>query len=492
MNRIALAVASLGLALVACRGDDGPNGDDTMMIDAPAVVGEVTIQEIQDAAMPVGTVVEVKGVVVTVIDSYGNRTGDLWVQEPGGGEFSGIKVFGAPLDQIAALAPGDLVDITGAVKDEFALTSDTSGNKVTELKPVEGGMMTITKVGTGTVPAPATVDAKAIAAKATAAERDAEWEKWEGVLIKVTNARQIADVRTFGSNPGPDSNEFRATGFVRVQSALVALPTTAAFGVCYDSITGVGDYFFNWILAPRSDADFVAGGTSCNTMATTVAMVQSGTNVEVVDLTNVIVTARDDIGMTSKGFWVADAAQGAANNGVLVFTGSTAPDAGLVIGARVASIRGSVDEFDLGSMGAAPMGDTITEITNPVLPFMITAPTGQLPQPATTPTVATLATIGAAGEPWEGVLVRIGPVKVTMASAGQGKIELSDNSVPAVKIHIDDDAFQFPTTPTPTAPPMGACIQVTGIMSVAIFDDLRTINPRSLADVVTLNANMCN
>jgi len=34
-----------------------------------------------DDAMAAGTVVEVKGVVVTAIDSYGNRTGDLWVQE---------------------------------------------------------------------------------------------------------------------------------------------------------------------------------------------------------------------------------------------------------------------------------------------------------------------------------------------------------------------------------------------------------------------------
>ena len=87
--------------------------------------------------------------VVTAIDTFGNRTGDFFVQEPGGGEFSGIKVFGAPLDQVAALAVGDIVDITGAEKDEFALTSDMSGLKVTELKPVAGGTMTVTKMGTG-------------------------------------------------------------------------------------------------------------------------------------------------------------------------------------------------------------------------------------------------------------------------------------------------------------------------------------------------------
>ena len=93
--------------------------------------------------------------------------------------------------------------------------------------------------------------------------------------------------------------------------------------------------------------------------------------------------------------------------------------------------------------------------------------------------------IPAAGEPWEGVLVSIGPVKVTNASAGGNKIEVGDNTLPtSVKIHIDDDSFMIP------AQTVGNCIQVTGIMSVAIFDDLRTINPRNALDVIP--ATGCN
>jgi len=489
MNRIALVVASLGLALVACRGDDAPPGDDTM-IDAPALPTEVTIQEVQNDAMPSGTAIELKGVVVTAIDTFGNRTGDFFVSEPGGGPNSGVKVFGAPLEMVAAIAVGDLVDITGAIKHEGCTAASPCGTvvfdnnaSITEVMGVSSGSLVVTKTGTGTVPTPADVDAAAIAALPTAAERDAEWEKWEGVLIKVTKARQIAAVRAFGgTDSGPDENEFRATGFVRVQSALVAIPGTAVFGNCYESITGVGDFFFNYILAPRSPADYVEGGTACRPMATTVVELQSGTNVEVVNLTNVIVTGRDDIG-TSKGFWIQDAAQGAANNGVLVYTGATL-DANLLIGSRIATVQGGVDEFDLAPMGQTAMGNTVTEIANPVL-GAITAPTATLPLPATTPTVATLAAIGAAGEPWEGVLVSIGPVKVTNASAGGNKIEVGDNTLPtSVKIHIDDDSFMIP------AQTVGNCIQVTGIMSVAIFDDLRTINPRNALDVIP--ATGCN
>ena len=465
LTNLALLSTGLVFALFACRG----GGDDTPMPDGP-VGGAVTIMEIQNDAMPVGTAVEVRGVVVTAIDSFGNRTGDLWVQDPAGGAFSGVKVFGAPLDQVGALAVGDIVDITNAEKDEFALTSDTTGRKVTELKGAAGGMMTITKQGTGTVPTPAPVDAKAIAAMAKA-EREAEWEKWEGVLISVTGARQLADTSTFGSSPGPDSNEFRISGIARVQSALAELPATTAFGICYDKIIGVGDYFFNDIIAPRSTADVVGGGTGCNPMATTIVQAQTGTNTELVDLTNVVVTAIDDIGMNQRGYWVSDAAQAAVNNGVYVFTREMVP-AGVVVGA-VLNVRGAVDEFDLGSMGGAPMGDTITEIVSPTQTIVSTG-TVPLPLAATAADVSNITT----GEPYEGVLVRLSNLKVTNINAGAGKVELTDNA--NNKVIMDDDIFDWPNQVANTC-----YATVTGVMSLQIFDDIRTLNPRDAADFVT-------
>ena len=66
-----------------------------------------------DVAVPASCVkLNLKGVVVTAIDTFGGKTGDFWVQEPDGGPFSGIQVFGAPLDQVAALQIGDIVDIS--------------------------------------------------------------------------------------------------------------------------------------------------------------------------------------------------------------------------------------------------------------------------------------------------------------------------------------------------------------------------------------------
>src|SRR5262249_53160481 len=150
-----------GLFVAACRGDT----DTPLTPDSPAGADD-KIQDIQNDMMAAGTAVTVRGVVVMAIDTYG-KGGDVYVEEPGGGPFSGIKVFNPPVDQVSALAVGDLIDITGGVKDEFALNSDMSGRSVTEIKVAAGGMLTLSKVGTAPIPPAGTLDAQALAAMST-------------------------------------------------------------------------------------------------------------------------------------------------------------------------------------------------------------------------------------------------------------------------------------------------------------------------------------
>jgi hypothetical protein len=469
MRFTTLAWLGLGLSLVACRSDKNPDGPDAavdpdaMPIDAAS--DSVRIKDVQSDSMPVGTVVKLKGVIVTAIDSFGARTGDFFIEDPTGGPFSGVKVFSAPLDQVAALAPGDLIDLEGAQKDEFALTSDTSGRKVTELKPVTGGAMTLTKRGTMAVPAPAMVDAAAISLLDKAA-RDAEWEKWEGVLITLINTRQTGAFRMFG--PAADQKEFRVSGFARVQSVLAPLPAGAVFGVCYDRITGLGDYFFNDLVLPRSVDDVVLGGAGCRPMATSVGTAQTQVSPEAADLTNVFITGLDDIG-TSKGIWVADSLAAEVSHGVYVFVGSALLPT-MVVGATI-SVQGTVDEFDVSPAA----GDMLTEITNGT--FTVVAPPGTTAPSPLVVAPATLSDIGAPGEPYEGVLVQVTTVKLT-ASLLNGKYELTAND--QSKIIIDDEAFAFATAPT-----VGTCYAtVTGLMHVQLTDNIRTLNPRGLTDLV--------
>lgn len=464
MNRLANLALSTGivLALFACRGGGGDDGDDTPMPDAPTG-GSVKVKDVQNDAMPDGTAVELRGVVVTAIDTF-EQGGDIWVADAEGGAFSGIKVFGPPVEVVATLQVGDIVDITNAEKEEFKYMMGTTMDEgsITEIKGAAGGMMTLTKKGTGTVPAPAVVDARMIAGLSKA-ERDAEWEKWEGVLVKVVNARQLAVTRSFGSMR-PDQSEFRITGVARVQSALAAFPAGVGFGVCYESITGIGDHFFNDLILPRSTNDIVVSttGAGCSPMATTITQAQTTQNPELAELTDVYVSG---VSRNKKNFWVSTSQTAAANEGIYVFRGNnsmtTDLPADVVVGAKI-TVRGAVTE---GNNDA--MGDTSTQITD--VTIMVTAaPTGTPFIPVAGQTAASL-TAAATGEPYEHVLVTLTNVKVTAAPNNFGVGQMTQNGTPFL---FDDDIFVTP------AGELNKCYAtITGLWTYQIFDNAYGLLP---------------
>lgn len=413
-----LSLAALAAVSTACR--DSGSGDDTN-IDAPTgpdgTQGGLTIQEVQNDTMVPGTPVELTGKVVTAIDNFGARKGNFWIGEEGGGEFSGVLVFGAPLDQVALLAVGDKVDITGAEKTEFALVSDTSGRTTTELQPVSGGVMTVTKVGTGTLPTAHVIDS-AILRNMDEATRFAEYEKWEGVLTRVENVSVVGGISQIGgSMPDPTFREFVVTGALHIDSSLANIPAVADgggavdlvhTGDCLASVTGIGDYFFSYKILPRATSDIMPGGTGCPApQSPPITDIQGGTVVAgtVVNLSNVVVTA---IAFNKKNLWVSDAAQAAPNNSIYVFRGSSAAvlPAEIVVGAHV-NVSGTVAEFD-GLDG----GDTLTQIaSNPTV--TLNPATATAPLPVQGVTVATLS--GSGAEQYESVLVKLTNIRVTGA-----------------------------------------------------------------------------
>lgn len=497
---LVVALALVVPLAAACRdkngGDDADGG-----VDAST---QTRIYDVQDDAMPAGTPVTLRGVVVTAIDNYGPRKGNFFVAELEGGAYSGVLVFGAPLEQVATLAVGDLVDITGAEKDEFSLAEDDA--TVTELVPVAGGEMSVVKVGTAPVPAPQVLDALAIGRMETAA-REAEYEKWEGVLVRVENVSVTSEIRPVSSsNPDPEFVAFRITGVLEVDSSLAEIPYSTTpppwltGGDCLASITGIGDYFFNYKVLPRATADIVMGGTDCPaaeapgtctdgidndangftdcadrgclteptcTANTTIAMIQMGTVATMtrVNLASVVVTAIDTVG-SSQGVWVADNPQAAAWEGIFVFTGATAPS--VAIGDRV-NVAGRVIEFDL-----QPPGDTLTELDQAT----VTLATGNdTPVPLGGVAVATLASIGATGEPYESVLVQLSNLRVMAEQAPGDRVQLTNGTDTIV---MDDDIHNY----SAGTYPVGTCFSnLVGIMTVNIFDDERRFLPRSAGDL---------
>ncbi|MCE9572198.1 MAG: hypothetical protein K8W52_03495 [Deltaproteobacteria bacterium] len=472
---IATTLLALAAASSACRSSSNSNPDAKpgTEIDASSNPDDVSIFDIQDPSnkVAIGASVTVRGVVVTAIDTFGVKTGGFWVEEPAGGAYSGVLVFGASTTDVAALKVGDLVDITGAIKDEFALAADTSTNKTTELVKPMGGAIVVTKTGTGTVPTPSTVDAAAIAALATPELQDAEWEKWEGVLITVEKAAALSapEVIPSTTNPDPTFQKFAVTGSAFVESSLAAMPDPAvATGDCFASITGIGDYFFDYLILPRSTGEIVGGGSGCAALPTaTVVGVNTGTT-GAVTISEAYVTG---VTFNKSNFWVQDALQAAPNNGIYVYRGnSSVPDVdpGVVPGAKI-KITATTDSY---------MG--LNELKTPTIEVL--AAPGTLPSAITGSTVAQLTDVATAA-PYQGALVTITNVKVTTAPDANHRYVVTQGTS---TIAVDDDIYrQDPTIDTCFA-------SITGIVSLNTFDTppTRVILPTKAEDVVA--GGTCN
>ncbi|HLU68541.1 MAG TPA: hypothetical protein VKZ63_19805 [Kofleriaceae bacterium] len=510
-NSIAFALSLLLCAPACGRDDDDGGGGGGGGGGADGGAGDdTTIFQVQSDDMPVGTAVTVRGVVVTAIDTYGSRKGGIYVQEPEGGAFSGVFVY-LRGTEAADLEVGDLVDLEGFVKDEFAwqggCDSGEDEGSLTELSPAEGVTPTVTKVGDGTVPAPEVLQPWELAASLE------ESEKWEGVLVTFENVRVLNPP----SGDTDDQRTMRVTGPYVVQSSLTDLPDTIAEGDCYASITGIGDFFFDYKILPRSAADLVAGGDclpvedaddlcgdgvdndysghgdcadfSCQaavvecTADTQVSAIQGGAVAENsrVRLADVVVTGRSYNG---KRFWVQEQGdQTEPGTGIYVYRPGSAevlPDA-VQVGATL-TLEANVDEYYSGCSGNAFTQLTFAEIVD--------GPTGSGPgpEPLTGVSLATLAS-DTEGEPYEGVLVTIEDVEVTEVHDGLPvnlEFTVSDGSGTLV---VDDDIYRY------TEVAVGQCLTITGIMHYNTFDNSAdgglpphiTIEPRSAGEIVTSN-----
>ena len=403
----------LGLSvLVACRSGGGGTNNPApdASIDMP---NAIHIQDVQSEAMPVNTPVDLHGVIVTAVDTFGTRAGALWVEEPGGGPFSGVQVFGAAAMQVSHLKPGDIVDVTGAIKVEFVLTGsggDPSGRTTTELQAPKGGTLTVTKTGTGTIPMPHVIDAVALDAM-TQQQRDAEYEKWEGVLVEVHNVRAAGFLHGFGNTPYPDdSYKVNVTANLVLESTQTKLTGIDGF-TCFARITGVEDYFFDWLLLPRSGADMVVGSDCASIAVSTsnITAIQGATPTGIVELDGVYVTA---VSFSRQSFWVSTSPTATIDQAVQVFQSSTAIalDAAIVPGVQV-NVTGTVSEFNDDTMAG-----TLTELTPLRITVVNATPATLTPMtqtPASNPIDAAFLMDAANAPHYESVLVTLSNVAIT-------------------------------------------------------------------------------
>lgn len=411
---------------------------------------EVSVFDVQGGKVEPGTLVTVRDVIVTT--PVNPRVGGVFVQEPEGGERSGIYLALAdPVLGGVGLAPGVVVSVTG-VYDEVLGRSQIAVDTAMAIEASD--------------PASAPVPSPRLVSPGDIATGGPLSAALEGVLVRVEDVEVIAPDLGYG--------EFAVTSDLRVDDFFFALDAgpTPSESQHLDAITGPLLYSVEqYKIAPRSLSDLAGWptdgedpgasegpGDPDDGVQATIYELQGGgvTPGTAVILDEVVVTspliAAGDV------FFVQEPG-GGPYSGIAVRVAAPAwlaIEVGMVV-----TISGVLAEND---------GNTELHVaaTNDV----ITAAAGPAPPP-TPVDAAMVATGGPLAEAFEGVLIEVVSVTVAAADTGPGTWELEGG------LRVED-LFFTSDWPTPIVKQMFASI--AGCMVFA--NGSARLAPRSLADLV--------
>ncbi len=213
----------------------------------------VTIYDLQQDLILVGTEVTVEGVVVSALDLVSGGQG-FFAQEAAGGPHSGIYIYMGPAGP-TDLAVGDIVDITGTYDEYFGLAEIL----------LTGVGASYTIVGSTVPPTPVLLRASDLqtyvpVAAGTAGTLNPAAEQWECVLAKVENVRVIDLSEGYGSWYGEEFG-FAVNDTLLFDDDLEAAAPPLATEM--SSVTGVIWYHHDFYrLTPRTAADIVYSGAA--------------------------------------------------------------------------------------------------------------------------------------------------------------------------------------------------------------------------------------
>jgi hypothetical protein len=300
-------------------------------------------------------------------------------------------------------------------------------------------------------------DASMAAAGGGAAFSNA-WEQWEGVLITLTNVAAAGAPKSFGSTmPTPADNwSFGITGVAKIEGSLTDITmSNIVRTTCFSNVTGVVDYFYDYLLLPRSAADMATGGTGCPAAeslcgdsvdndgngftdckdngciinsgscraTTTIAAIDAAGDAmpatPTLPMGGVQITGACVTAVAGTNMYIAAAGNAANDGGLFVFGGGQALPAGVAAGSTV-DVIGTLSAFK-SNMSTAPE----PQIELAQLQITKNAPTCNPNPKVVTSTMATL-TQDANGHPLIGSLVTLNPAtggnfKITTAQTATGK-----------------------------------------------------------------------
>ncbi len=365
MRRLLIASLSLGL-MSACNLGPKPNTDDSVDDTGGGEEDGISISDLQDGTIAEGETVTLTGVVVT--SGWDSEAKGFFIQDAGGGEYSGIYVY-APSASDTYLEVGYELTITGQTTEFYDWTefnvADTSAFEVTG----------------SAAPSVDTVDPATVS----------DWEVWESCLINIGAATALDNVNGYGEI-ALDSGLVLDNWFFDYQGEQGATWTGVSGQLIYN--------FESWKLAPRSEEDLAGYVPGEGPGKVSVGECQDGTVPEdsAVSIEGAVVTSPPVIdGDEIKGFFIQDAGGG---SGIYVY----APDA-------------SSDDIQVG--GVLDLTGTVVEFYD-----LTEIKDAQLEWSTSTDTVVAteLSSAPSDWEPYEGQLVTLSNIQVT-AEADYGEVE---------------------------------------------------------------------
>jgi hypothetical protein len=336
-----IALLTLAACLTPVQKDGGSEtgGDDS----GGGTGSSVSIFDVREGRVADGESVTVAGVLVssplTRADKDSGRSDGFFVQDPAGGERSGLYVwsqgqFGNELD----VQEGDELTISGRISEYFGWT---------EL--VVGDASSITITGAGTLPAPADLGDGV----------GADWEAWESVPVTLQDqtVESVNEYNTgtltagIGIDDGFVYNDYDCRGH-------------------YASVTGVIFYTYEaWSINNRSEADLGAY-TDGAAVESTVQAVRAGDVCGPVHLTGLVSSAPSFGEEDDRTYIFAQDPAGGPNSGIVLFTpaGFTAYETGTefeVMG-TVSNYFGLLEIYvgDSGSLSATGTGSITPELVS--------------------------------------------------------------------------------------------------------------------------------
>ncbi len=281
--------------VLQARGNDDITFEDGTHPSVPHV-GVVSIRDLQDessatfAGTDIGATVE--DVVVT-----GASTSGFFVQETSGDpKFAGIYVRIPNGSGLVAPTVGSLVTVDGKVFEYFTKT---------QLQAT-----TIETTGTGTLPAPAVVDAVRVATGGP------DFEAYEGVLVEVRDVANVQDP-VLGTD-GSDRGDFRVGPFGGTEGVVVGHiwpdDYEGEVGDRFDALVGIMDFSFDEArLETRGNADITFDdGSHPEPPPASLVTIPQIQDVDAAGHPAVNSTVRvEDAVVTavgSRGFWIQDTA----------------------------------------------------------------------------------------------------------------------------------------------------------------------------------------